>query len=285
MTARPERIDVEVHLLHPEACAADFLRGKDEPTRRAIHEHVDFPLVQPLLSLEALHRSMNEAGIDRSVIMGMAWRDAGAQRDNNRYVAEVSSHDPARFQALYIPHLGDPVQASREVEQLDTRVWSGVKLLPSDQGRTLDDPELTPLFQTIAARDLPLMVHTDHPTQSLDRDTPYRFLSFVRRYPTIRVLAPHLGGMICVYGLKAEIRSALRNVTFVTSVSATMQMVEFAAQVNPDNIVFGSDFPFNHCHSQREPLQELLSLRLSDETKARIAGGLAQEIFPGRGPR
>ena len=280
MTATPEQIDVEVHLLHPEACTADFMRGKDEPTRRAIHEHIDFPIVQPLLSLSALLQSMNEASIDRSVIMGMAWRDAGVQRDNNQYIAQVVTADPAHFRALYIPHLGNPVKAAQAVEQLDTRIWSGVKLLPSDQGRTLDDPELAPLFETIAARDLPLMVHTDHPTQSLDRDTPYRFLSFVRRYPTIRVLAPHLGGMICLYALKPEIGAALRNVTFVTSVSATMQMVEFAAQVNPATIVFGSDFPFNHCHSQREPLQALFALRLSEETKTRIAGGLAAKIFP-----
>lgn len=277
-------IDCEVHLLHPEAWEQDFARGSDEPTRRAVHEHPEFGLVRPLLPPEALLDSMDRSGIDAAVVMGMPWRDPGRLRDNNDHVARCVRRWPKRLRGLYIPDPSSPRRAAREVEQLDDALFAGVKLVPGWQRTAADDPALAPLWRAVEARGFFAMLHTDHPTQSLDGDTPYRLLRCLRANPGLKVLAPHLGGLLCLYGLLPSIRPALANVHFVTSVSATMDMVEFAARVNPANLVFGTDFPFNHCHSQGEPLDRLRRLGLPAATTGALLGGTARGLlgFPGR---
>ena len=272
-------IDAELHLLHPEALSPAFHPGSAEPVTKALYEHSDFPAIQDKLTVEALRASMRRNGVGAGVIMGMPWRDWGIQRDNNRFVEATARASGGRLKALYIPTLDDPQQAAREVEGLDGGVYLGVKLIPSWQGRAIDDEALAPLIRVVEARGMFLMIHTDHPTQSLDGDTPYRLLRFVTANPAVRVLAPHLGGLLCLYALRPGIAKALGNVTFVTSVSATMRMVRFAAEVNPANIVFGSDFPFNHCHDQETVLRELRGLTLPPEVERMILRDTAARLL------
>lgn len=272
-------LDAEVHLLHPEACNAAFAWGEDEPVRKAIHEHPDFPLLQEKLSVEALLDSMDANSITQALIMGVSWRSSCYQHDNNAFIETCVCKYPDRFRGLYIPDLSDPEQAARDIEQLNTARFIGIKLLPAWQGVHIDDSSLSPLWPVLVRKQLFLMVHTDHPTQSSDGDTPYRLLHFLQQHPEIRLLAPHLGGLLCLYGLMPKIQHAIRNTHFVTSVSATMQMVEFAARVNDKNLLFGSDFPFNHCHDQTTPLKVLQNLSLTDDMKKMILYENARRLF------
>lgn len=272
-------IDAEIHLLHPDALSPAFRPGPGEPVAKALYEHPDFPLIQDKLTVEALHGSMRRNGVIAGVIMGMPWRDHGILRENNRFVEATARSSGGRLKALYIPSLDDPGEAAREVEALDPAVFLGVKLIPSWQGRAIDDEALAPLIRAVEARGMFLMVHTDHPTQSLDGDTPYRLLRFAAANPELRILAPHLGGLLCLYALRPSIAEALRNVTYVTSVSATMRMTRYAADVNPANIVFGSDFPFNHCHDQETVLRGLRELALPPDVERMILFETAARLF------
>lgn len=272
-------MDAEVHLLHPEACRTDFALGEDEPARRAIHEHPDFPLLQDRLGVDDLLASMDANGISHALVMGVYWRSPAYLRENNAHVGAMVAEYPDRFRGLFIPDLADPRQAARTLEHLDSSRFVGVKLLPAWQGVHIDDEALSPLWSVIRERNFILMVHTDHPIQSSDGDTPYRLLNFIRKHPDIRVLAPHLGGLLCMYGLLPHVRDLLRNTSFVTSVSSTMQMVTFAAAVNSANLLFGTDFPFNHCHDQHTPLAALRRLGLTEEVAGAILYGNAQRLF------
>jgi len=211
--------------------------------------------------------------------MGVSWRCSRYQHDNNVYIAECVKKHPDRFRGLYIPDLSDPLKAAHDIEQLDTARFIGIKLLPAWQGVHIDDSSLSPLWPVLVRKQLFLMVHTDHPTQSSDGDTPYHLLRFLQRHPEIRLLAPHLGGLLCLYGLMPKIQQAIHNTHFVTSVSATMPMVEFAARVNGNNLLFGTDFPFNHCHDQATPLKALHNLSLTDDMKKMILYENARRLF------
>lgn len=259
-------IDSEVHLLHPDARRSDYVAGSKEPVRRVIHEHREFDIVARLMDEGALLRSMGEHGIDKCVIMGLSWLDSALQRENNAYISDVVRAHPEKFVGFYIPHLVDLDEAAAEVSQLDPNIFVGVKLLPGWQMVHIDDPRLDPLFDAMVARNIPLMVHTDHITQSLNGDTAYRLIQFLMRRPDVKVLAPHLGGLLCLYGLMPGFRRIIDQVLFITSVSATMRMVEFAVRVNPENVAFGTDYPFNHCHNQSDPLAAVHALGLPSET-------------------
>jgi len=272
-------IDVETHLLHPASWDASYARGNDEFVQKYIHEHPDFDQLTGRMGVEALLASMDANGIQRAIVIGLAWRDSARQQENNDYVAESARAHPERLAGLYVPHVANPTEAAQQLEQLDASVFVGAKLIPKWQGIQMDDPALDPMLDVLVAQGLPLMVHVDHVTQSLDGDTPFRLLALARRRPDLTILAAHLGGLLCLYRLLPTIREELRNMYFVTSVSATMEMVAFAAQVDPHNLLFGTDHPFNHCHDQTTPLDALRALGLSEEHQRMILAGNARRLF------
>ncbi len=279
MTKPRTTIDCEIHLLHPKAQRADFLPPGDEPAFNAVHKHASFEHVKNKLTVESLLHSMDQNGIELAIIMGMSWLDVDTLNANNEYIAEMVSRYPDRFRGLFIPHLGDCEKAAASISKIDSNIFVGAKVLPGWQGVHVDDERFALVANAVRARDMLIMIHTDHATQSLDGDTPSRFYHFLRKNPELRVLAPHLGGLICLYGMLPSVREVLRNTTFITSVSATMAQVKFAAEVNSANIAFGSDFPFNHCHNHETMLESLSALGLSDEVLHRISYSNAARIL------
>ena len=268
-------IDVEVHLLHPEACQHDFLVGSDEPVRKAVHDHADFDCVRDILGLDALLDSMKRNKVTHSLIMGMSWRDPGILQDNNTYIESCIRAHTECLKGCYIPFLGDIATAISQIEQLDTSIFRGVKILPAWQGVRIDDDELTPVLQLIQERDLFLMVHTDHLTSSVDGDTPQRLFKVLQQFPDLKVLAPHMGGLLCMYQSLPKYWERLSKVFFITSVSATMHMVKAAVELNSQNILFGTDFPFNHCHDQSTQIQAIQGMGLDEQTCHNILSGNA----------
>lgn len=272
-------IDCEVHLLHPEACQKNFIADAKDPVRNAIHDHEDFSVIESKLSVDALIDSMDQNKIQWSIIMAMPWKDKKNLDQNNAYIEKCVRKYPNRLRGMYIPHLENPTQSALEVKSLDKSIFLGVKILPTDQGSKIDDSRLAPIFEEIEKRNLFLMIHTDHIHKTDTGDTPFRLLNFLQKYPNIKTLAPHLGGLLCLYASRPNVKNAIKNVHFITSVSATMELVAFAAQINPNNLIFGTDFPFNHCHDQKTQIDFLSKLNLSSEDQKKILGGTAQRLF------
>ncbi len=268
--SRDSVIDAEVHILHPEALQQDFAKGSAEPARKAIHEQLDLASKEKNKGIADLVESMSKNSVDHALIMGVSWHDPVILGDNNAFVAQCVLNNPDLLKGLYIPDPRAPVKAAKEIEDLDSSVFAGVKLLPAWQEVKMDDPALAPIWDVLEAREMPVMIHVDHITQSLDADTPFRLLTLLEKRPALKVLASHMGGLLCLYALMPEIKRTIRNCRFVTSVSATMEMVAFAASVNADNIIFGTDFPFNHSGDQASPLRALRELGLAPEDEKKI---------------
>lgn len=272
-------VDAEVHLLHPEAVAPDFAPDKNEPMRRIIYEHNDFSSLLNKLDVSYLLQSMVENKIDYSLIMGMPWRNSAILQANNDYIEECVKKYPSKLRGFFIPDISNVKKAVRQVSYIDSSVFPGIKLFPSLQGKYIDDIELRPIFRVLEERNMFIMIHTDHLYQCQNGDTVYRLFKMVEENKKLKILAPHLGGLLCFYSLLPKISKAIQNVTFITSVSATMKMVLFAAQIIPDKLVLGTDFPFNHCHDQITPIQILRSLGLPEQHLNLILGATACELF------
>jgi len=273
-------IDTEVHVLQPSVIEGNFAdRYPEEPTVKAIHKHAEYSKVINLLPLSSLLDSMNDNKIDLSIIMGMPWRDFGLQKENNNYIEECVTKYPTHFKALYIPNLNCIKTANKEIEALDNSKFIGVKMLPKDQGRNMLDPELFPFYETLVARKFPLMLHVEHITQSAATDSPFYLLQLAIKFPKLKIIAAHMGGLLALYGLMPKYKDVISKIHFITSVSATMEFVEFGVKVNPKNICFGTDFPFNHSHSQKQVLDKIKSLDLDQSTQFDILGGNATNFY------
>jgi aminocarboxymuconate-semialdehyde decarboxylase len=142
-------------------------------------------------------------------------------RAANDGMAELVSRHPDRFPAFVASlALSDPAGAVDELHRAILHLGArGVQLFTNVNGRPLDAPELLPVFDAMAAYDLPIWLHpargpdvADYPseTRSLYEiwwtfGWPYEtsvamarlvFSGLFDRHPGLKIIAHHLGAMV-----------------------------------------------------------------------------------------
>jgi len=275
-------VDSEVHLFPPEWCEPRYQPPATEHVmRRMIFEHPEREQALSRATAEGLLNEMGRTGIDRAVVMGLPWQEPELCWRNNAYIAQAMRRSPDQLIGVGVlppPSRGSVRDGVRRVADEGLR---GVKVIPSWQGYRLHDPVFAPALEEMQARGLVLVPHTDHAYLAPDTsDTPHGLFEVARRYPGLRILAPHLGGMLCLYALHPPVRSVLANILFITTVPSTMIMVRFAVEaVGADRVAFGTDFPFNPSHDQATLRQAFAQLALAPESARRIAGANALRFF------
>lgn len=138
----------------------------------------------------------------------------------NDEMAELVSRHPDRFvgAAACLPMHDVPTaidELDRAVRQLGC---CAVQIYTDVQGRPLDDPALIPLFDRVAALDIPILLHPvrgadrpDYPSESVSRFDSWRILGWLYdttaamtrlifsgifdRHPNIKIVTHHLGGI------------------------------------------------------------------------------------------
>ena len=276
-------IDCEVHVLPPEWCASGFRPPETEDVLlRVLYDHPERDRALAGASGEGLLREMEKAGIGQSVITGLPWRDAALNWRNNDELRRLTRENPGRFIPMGLlpaPETDDLVDAVFRMH--GDYGFRGIKVIPSWQGWRLDDPAMFPVYEAMIDRGLVLMPHTDHAYRP-DRgfDPAHRLFAVASRYPELKILAPHLGGLLALYGLYEPMRRVLDNILFVCSVPMTMRMTLYAADaIGADRIAFGTDFPFNPSHDQRTVRALFEALPMSDADQRAVAGGNARRFF------
>ncbi len=266
-------LDAELHLLPKQWCEPGYkLPDSEAYIRNKIYHHPEGPLALSRAHESALFDEMKRSGIWGGALTGLPWMDPGRCRDNDRAVAETVRHGGEGFYGFgLLPH-PEHCDAVAEVHRIAAMPeMVGVKLIPSWFGLKLDGGELAPALAEIARLGLVLMVHTDHPyLPPAQYDPPSSLLAAAQCHPDLKILAPHLGGLLALYNLHEPLRDVLKNMLFVTSVPTTMPMIRWALEaVGPERLAFGTDFPFNPSH-------DMLSLRETfeglgfDETTTRL---------------
>lgn len=275
MTQRLAYVDCEVHVLPPEWCRQGFRPPRGETViARKLYDHPERDGALRGAQEDGLLAEMERAGIERAIIMGLPWLSAEMTWRNNDYVAELVRRHPHRFWGAGLLPSPDVENASDAVKRIADMGLRGVKVIPSWQGWHLDDRRVAPAIEIIEEQKMFLEPHTDYAfTPPNNGDSPSALFSILQRHPELRVVAPHLGGMLCLHALHAPFRQFFRNVLFVGSVPTTMRFIEFAvASVGPDSVAFGTDFPFNPTHDQLSVRLNFEQLALSEEDKRQIAG-------------
>ena len=217
----PMKIDVFNHIITPRYHQA---RLKVAPRLQ------DQERVMPaLFDLDARFRAMDTAGDGYVQILNTAnppvENIAGPaealelSRIANDEMAELVSRFPDRFvgAAACIPmHDVDAAvsELDRAIGQLGFR---GVQIYTDIQGRPLDDPSFAPIFDRVAALDIPVLLHPvrgpdrpDYPSETSSRFDSWRIIGWLYdtvaamtrltfsglfdRHPEIKIVTHHLGG-------------------------------------------------------------------------------------------
>lgn len=226
-------------------------------------------------TIASLLRSMDEAGIDRSVVLSIATKPDQASAIL-RWSEAIRSDRLEPFPSV---HPADPHAAAR-VGEIARAGFRGIKLHPYYQGFDLDEERLAPIYGAMEEAGLILLCHTGF-DMAFPRDRkadPARITRVVERFPGLSFVVTHLGAWEDWDEVEARLlgRPVYMETSYSLPYMPPARAVSMMTRHGMDRVLFGSDSPWA---GQREALAELRALGLDAESLAKVEGGNARRLL------
>ena len=239
-----------------------------------------------LATAEEVIASMDEHGIDKSVILNLGWVSHELCIETNDYILEAIARYPERligFCAI------QPLAGDKTIKELERCARNGAKgigeMRPDVQGFDLKDSKIMkPIIEAVMEHDLIFLTHVSEPVghQYFGKGTitPEVIYPFIVNFPDLKVVCAHWGGGLPFYALMPEVEKMLSNVYFDTAATPFLYKPQIFKQVadiiGSDRILFGSDYPLL---SPKRIIDHVESSGLSQKDKAKILGGNAKRLL------
>jgi uncharacterized protein len=226
-------------------------------------------------TVSSLLRSMDAAGIERSVVLSIATKPSQFES----ILAWSRKVECSRILCLLSVHPADPC-AAEHVRICAEEGFKGLKFHPYYQDFDLDDPVMDPIYAAIEEHGLICVSHTgfDHAFPFVRRAEPLRILRVLKRFPRLAFVATHLGAWKD-WGLVAEHLPGARlwidtaySLEFLPQAEARRLILSFP----PERLLFGSDSPWS---GQGGSLALLKGLGLESPRQEAILGDNANALF------
>jgi len=328
------KIDVFNHVL-----PADYITACKKKAERPLPFDFQVKKFPALVDMDARFRIMDEAGDCRQIVsmanpsleslFGPGDTVELARVANDELAALVGKH-PDRFAgAVASVPMNDIDAAVREIERATRELgMRGIQLYTDVQGRPLDAPEFDPVFAKMAEVDLPILLHPargpgfhDYLTEDESKYDIWRvfgwlydtaaamtriiFAGIYDRYPDIKIVTHHLGGIVPYADRRIEegyskmvaiakasgkpltvqkhpyeyYRMFYADTITVGSVPALECGLAF---FGADRVLFATDVPFDvegGAKYLREALQVMEAIDLSAEDKKKIYADNSSRLF------
>jgi len=211
-------------------------------------------------TIAGLRRTMDEAGIDRAVCLGVAHAARTVQR-TNEFVPFGTVH----------PELSPAVN----LKSLQDNGISGVKLHPLFQDLSLADPRVVDIAAALAQAGITVITHVGAggDTDANDRGSPQSLRVLLDAVPGLRVIACHFGGYHrldeaeeLLVGSRAVLETSWPPSTAGLDPGRVLKII---ARHGAGRVVYGSDWPMT------DPAAEIAAIRalgLPPEDEAAILG-------------
>jgi len=232
-----------------------------------------------MVGAEDLIASMDESGIDRSVICGFSWNQPDLCSLHNQYLMASASRYPNRLIVFICLLFSYPDWSA---EELDRSLNSGAKGVGEvafyrDEMAPQDIYSMKPILTRMEKRGIPLLLHTNetigHSYPGKGRTPLERFYELIRSFPNLAIILAHWGGGLPFYELMPEVAKVMTNVYYDTAASPfiySRKIYAIAREiVGAEKIFFGTDFPLI---SPRRYFKELEESSLSKQDREKILG-------------
>jgi predicted TIM-barrel fold metal-dependent hydrolase len=239
-----------------------------------------------IATAEELIASMDEAGVDISVILNYGWTTHELCLETNDYIMESVSRYPQRLVGFCAVQPQSPGAAMAEIERCAKAGIRGVgEMRPDMQLFDLtDEVVMAPFVEALQKNQLILLTHASEPVghdyPGKGGITPDILYPFIASFPDLKLVCAHWGGGLPFYALMPEVKKATSNVFFDTAASPLLYTPQVYEQVTRlvggDKILFGSDYPLL---APSRLLKEIEALDLPQETKSLILSGNAQRLL------
>jgi len=275
-------IDFHAHVFPPQIKEKRSKYIERDPCFALLYSSKDAKIA----TADELIASMDEAGVDISVILNIGWTTHELCVETNDYIMESISRYPRRLVGFCAIQPQSPEAAIAEIERCAKAGIRGVgemrpDMQPFDLG---DELVMEPLVEVLRKHQLILLTHAsepvghDYPGKGVI--TPDILYPFIASFPDLTIVCAHWGGGLPFYALMPEVEKAMSNVFFDTAASPLLYTPEVYNQViqlvGADKILFGSDYPLL---AQGRLLEEIRALDLPQETKSLILSGNAQRLL------
>ncbi|CAN5671821.1 amidohydrolase family protein [soil metagenome] len=272
-------IDVHAHFTTPRYIQA----AKDAGYREADGMPEAF---WPQWALQSHVELMDKAGISKSYLSisspGVHFGDHAAARALAREVndagADVVMANPDRFglfASLPLPDIGASLaELARAYDELDA---DGVVVMSNSRGTYLGNPSLAPVLEELDRRSGTLFLHptSAQGTELVDCGRPRPMIEFLfetartvidyvlsgsaTRYPNIRLIVPHCGGVLPLLAdrvalfagalnsgaLTEPVADTLRRFYYdLAGTPSDLQVAALRQLCPPDHLLYGSDYPW-----------------------------------------
>lgn len=239
-----------------------------------------------LATAEELIASMDEEGIDVSVVLNLGWTSHDLCQQTNDYIMEAVARYPDRLVGFCAVQPKATEAAVAEIERCSSGGLRGVgELRPDVQGfGPGDEATMTPIIEAIQRHNMILLIHSSEPVghqyAGKGEVTPDLLYKFICRFPQVPLVCAHWGGGLPFYALMPEVATALENVFFDTAATPFLyrpSIFKYVAEIAGLNkILFGTDYPLM---PQSRVIQQLRSVEMGEEAQSLILGGNAKRLL------
>ena len=197
-------------------------------------------------TLNGLKNSMKEAGVDKSVVLGIATNAHQQSSVNDFMISLKDDGEIIPFGSVY----PDAPDAILELERIKAAGLKGIKLHPEYQQFFVDDEKMKPIYKKASELGLIVVFHAGF---DYGYPAPYHCmpenLKNALKWLDTPVVAAHFGGQNCTQGV-LDILCGIENIYFDISfgygtiAKPTAEMI--IKKHGTDRILFGSDSPWHN---------------------------------------
>lgn len=197
-------------------------------------------------TIKGLRCIMAKNGIDRAMLLPVATKPT-QQTTINNWAAEVMG-DGLYCCGTVHPDADNAVQ---EVERIKSLGLYGVKFHSEYQFFCPDEERMFPIYEKIAEKGLIAVFHGgwDPYSEDVVRATPRSFAVIAEKFPSLRIVAAHLGGMSMWDDVERYTAGKFDNLWFDVGVISRYiedeQLLRIIRIHGADKILFGSDCPWD----------------------------------------
>ncbi len=250
---------------------------------------------QGWVDLNRLLRDMDEAGVEKAVLLGWYWENHETCVNQNRFYGKcIQAHaDRLMAFAAICPSSGAELSLT-ELEWSRDNGFIGVgELCPYVQGGSFDDRDWGAVFTWAMENEFIVNLHVSEP---VGRNYPGKvetplldFQKMIEKFSELKFILAHLGGGLALYEANWAIRKTFKNVFYDTAASPLIYRRNVfgavALSAGPDKMLFGSDYPLIlYPKTESEPnlkrfVGEVKSSGLSQLEIAKLLRTNAEKVF------
>jgi len=243
-----------------------------------------------MVGVEELIASMDESGIDHSVVCGFPWNQPDLCFLHNQYLMESAARYPNRLIVFVMLLFSNPDWSGKELDRALKHGAKGVGEIAfyHNEMTSQDIHCIKPILAQMEERGIPLLLHTNetigHSYPGKGRTPLERFYELILSFPKLPIILGHWGGGLPFYELMPEVAKAMSNVYYDTAASPFIYSKKIYPIVREilgvEKIFFGTDFPLI---LPRRYFKELEECGLSKQDREKILGLNFSKVIGKRG--